>query len=392
MAAEEQDSDAPDLRLRATPRPVTRLKGALVLMLAAMLAFGLILLITHGFSHGKEELTAPDKPGAVAPHTLPWVLAALPKSYDQIRHVLTHLTRSLAPEEKSPTRAPARMSFAAPRSAIPALSPGARSRAHEALRAAHAGVFFDGIAAAKTPQASGSAPHHPRFGWRRHDASHYALLAGAIIPASLITGLKSDLSGPVLAQISENVYDSITGSHLLLPQGARLIGSYDNHIAYGQSRVRVVFSRIILPNGTSLALGHLPASDEAGYVGLTGGVDDHLFMLLKGASVSSLLGIAAEQGLGLGNSVLAQALRQSVISSANQGGEELVHKSINVAPTITVPPGTPFTVVVQKTLMLPAFRGEPSSASQMVRDAVSAGRQRRAKAHTALSFVRPEPR
>ena len=353
MTAEEQKSDPPELRLRATPRPVTRLKGALVGLLAVALALGLLALIARGVGQGTGKAKNHDKLKAVAPHTVPWMLAALPKSYAQIRRALVHLAAPPAPPAK--TAPPSPMALAAPGGAIPAVSARARSRAQEALRAARAGVFFSRIAAAKPPKAGGAERDKPGTNFLRRAASHYALLAGTIIPASLITGLKSDLSGPVLAQISENVYDSVTGAHLLLPQGARLIGSYDSHIAYGQSRVHVVFSRIILPNGASLALGHLPASDEAGYVGLTGVVDDHLFMLLKGASLSSLLGIAAEQGLGLGNSLLAQALRQSVISSANQGGEELVHKSINVAPTITVPPGTPLSVVVQQTLMLPAF-------------------------------------
>ena len=356
MAAEEQKPDSTALRLRAKPRPVTRLKGTLVAGIAVLCGGLLAILLITGV-HPAEQKTQPhDRLAPVHRVPVPWMLADLPKSYAHIRHALVALSHSLTPAPASFAAPSPRVPVSVPQLQSAALSPQAHKRLQEAARAARAGVFFPRLAGVKRPRAAGVGKTSSGVMWTPMSAAQYALEAGTIIPAVLITGLKSDLSGPVLAQITENVYDSISGAHLLLPQGARLIGSYDNHIAYGQSRVQVVFSRIILPNGASLALGHLPASDDAGYVGLSGGVDDHLFTLLKGAGLSSLLGIAAEQGLGLGNSLLAQALRQSVISSANQGGQELVHKSINVAPTITVPPGTTLTVVVQKTLMLPPFR------------------------------------
>jgi type IV secretion system protein VirB10 len=357
MAAEEPKPDAPELRLRATPRPVTRLKGALVVSLAVLFGALLVVLMVKGVHPFGPTTKSHERLPPVHPAQLPWMLADLPRSYAHIRHALAALSRPFTPTPVSREPMPPAVPLSLPEPTRAVLSPRARKRAAEAARALRAGVFFPRLAALKTQKPVHTRQNGSGVMWAPRSATRYALEAGTIIPASLITGLKSDLSGPVLAQITENVYDSISGAHLLLPQGARLIGSYDNHIAYGQSRVEVVFSRIILPNGASLALGHLPASDEAGYVGLSGGVDDHLFTLLKGAGVSSLLGIAAEQGLGLGNSLLAQALRQSVISTANQGGQELVHKSINVAPTITVPPGTTLTIVVQKTLMLPVFHG-----------------------------------
>ncbi len=357
MPAEEQKPDSPELRLRATPRPVTRLKGTLVVSVAGLFGALLLVLMLKGVPPLGRRTKSQDGPAPVHKAQLPWMLADLPRSYAHIRHALANLTPSFTSAPASVTANSSAAPLSTPDLTTASLSPRARKRAQEAARAARAGVFFPRLAAVTSAKPVSGEQERSRVMWAPMSATRYALEPGTIIPASLITGLKSDLSGPVLAQITENVYDSIRGAHLLLPQGARLIGSYDNHIAYGQSRVEVVFSRIILPNGVSLALGHLPASDEAGYVGLTGGVDDHLFRLLKGAGVSSLLGIAAEQGLGLGNSLLAQALRQSVISSANQGGQELVHKSINVAPTITVPPGTPLAIVVQKTLMLPAFHG-----------------------------------
>ena len=99
-------------------------------------------------------------------------------------------------------------------------------------------------------------------------ASPYELLAGTIIPASLITGLNSDLPGQVIAQVTQNLYDSVSGNILLMPQGARLIGKYDSVVPFGQSRALVVWQRIVMPNGTSIEIDNLPATDTEGYAGL----------------------------------------------------------------------------------------------------------------------------
>src|SRR3546814_11674231 len=88
--------------------------------------------------------------------------------------------------------------------------------------------------------------------------------AGSVIAASLITGLNSDLPGLVTAQVTENVYDSVTGRTLLLPQGSRLIGSYDSVVAFGQSRALVVWQRIILPDGSSIRIDNVPATEPQG--------------------------------------------------------------------------------------------------------------------------------
>ncbi|MDE2466969.1 MAG: TrbI/VirB10 family protein [Alphaproteobacteria bacterium] len=356
MTRDSHEPDSPALRLRAAPRPVTRLKRPLVVSVSVIAGLSLVFLIGRGFHNRAAGRRKPDSAQSVRPSSRPAVLEDLPSSYDRIRQTITHLVPSPPPVHRPRTLSrpwsPAGQDALRP---VPS-DAQARKAAEDAERARDAGVFFtrvEGVGRPKKARArvtAGSETGVDATGLR--GTSFYALLPGTIITASLITGLNSDLPGPVLAQLTRNVYDSVTGTHLLLPQGARLIGSYDNHIAFGQNRVRVVFSRIVLPNGAMLRLDKLPASDQRGYVGLSGGVDDHLLTLLKGATLSSFIGIAAQQGLGLGDSLLAQALRQSVQSSANQSGQELVHKSINVAPTITVAPGTPLVVVVQKTLLL----------------------------------------
>ena len=110
--------------------------------------------------------------------------------------------------------------------------------------------------------------------------SPYQLMAGTVIPASLITGLNSDLPGQVIAQVTENVYDTATGRFLLVPQGARVIGTYDSQVDFGQERALVVWQRIIVPDGSSIVIDNLPATDTAGYAGLADQVDFHTWRLL----------------------------------------------------------------------------------------------------------------
>ena len=114
-------------------------------------------------------------------------------------------------------------------------------------------------------------------------ASPNVLQAGAVIPASLITGVRSDLPGPVTAQVTEDVYDSPTGKILLIPQGARLIGQYDAQIAFGQSRALLIWNRLIMPNGKSIVLERQPGADSEGYAGLEDEVDNHWGMLFEAA-------------------------------------------------------------------------------------------------------------
>lgn len=182
--------------------------------------------------------------------------------------------------------------------------------------------------------------------------SPYQVMAGGVIAASLITGLNSDLPGLVIAQVTENVFDSATGRFLLIPQGSRLIGSYDSVVAFGQRRALLVWQRIILPDGASLQLDNLPATDAAGYAGLADQVDFHTWRLLKGVALSTLLGVGTELSLGDDESDLVRAIRQSTQQSASQAGQQIVGKQLDVQPTLRVRPGWPLRVIVHKDLIL----------------------------------------
>jgi type IV secretory pathway VirB10-like protein len=188
-------------------------------------------------------------------------------------------------------------------------------------------------------------------------ASPNILQAGSIISAALITGIRSDLPGQITAQVTENVYDSPTGQILIIPQGARLIGQYDNGVGFGQRRVLLVWNRIIMPNGRSIVLERQPGADSEGYAGLEDGVDYHWRELFKAAALSTLLSIGAESGSSSGESDILRALRQGASNSTSQIGRQIVGRQLDIAPTLTIRPGFPVRVIVARDLVLEPYGG-----------------------------------
>ncbi|RWN15217.1 TrbI/VirB10 family protein [Mesorhizobium sp.] len=182
--------------------------------------------------------------------------------------------------------------------------------------------------------------------------SPYQLMAGSVIAASLITGINSDLPGLVVAQVTENVHDTVTGNILLIPQGSRLIGVYDSVVAFGQKRALLVWQRILLPDGSSVEIDNLPASDTAGYAGLEDKVDFHTWQLIKGVALATLLGVGTEFSLGENESDLVKAIRESAQQNASRAGQRITEKNLNIQPTIIVRPGWPLRVIVHKDIVL----------------------------------------
>ncbi|PXA86579.1 conjugal transfer protein TrbI [Nostoc sp. 3335mG] len=187
--------------------------------------------------------------------------------------------------------------------------------------------------------------------------SPYVLSAGSVIAASLITGLRSDLPGLVAAQVTEDVYDSPTGRTLLVPQGSRLVGKYDSVVAFGQKRALVVWQRVILPDGSSVSLDNMPAADPAGYAGLQDRVDYHTWSLLKGVAISTLLGIGSDLQFS-GNGGLVEAIRQSATQNVSRAGDQLTAKALDIQPTITIRPGAPVRLLVDRDLVLKPWKGD----------------------------------
>jgi type IV secretion system protein TrbI len=186
--------------------------------------------------------------------------------------------------------------------------------------------------------------------------SPFTLMAGSIIPASLVTGLNSDLPGFVIGQVTENVYDTVSGRYLLIPQGTKIIGKYDSVVAFGQKRALVVWQRLIRPDGSSLVIENLPATDEGGYAGLEDRIDFHTWSLLKGIGLATLLGVGTELTIGDSENDLVAALLQSAQENTNRAGQQLIERQLDVQPTLTVRPGWPLRIIVHKDLVLEPYR------------------------------------
>lgn len=398
MPREEPPKVPPDaLVLRGRPRRVIRFRRRLVVALSALLCaavFGAAWLALDSMPRrlGREV------PAETARKTAPDGLLGLPGSYDQIPKPAPQLGPPL-PGDLGPSVVERERSLGL---APPGLRPNPEEDASRAERlrlaqqarqARESAVFFriskeagkeergrEGDRTERSragPERLGLDPERePGAQQRKLDflnrpaddgiynphalqrpASPYQVMAGTVISASLITGLNSDLPGLVTAQVTENVYDSVAGSTLLVPQGARLVGRYDSTIAHGQNRVLLVWQRIVMPNGRSIVLDNFPATDTAGYAGLEDEVDVHGWELLKGVVLSTVLGVGTELTFGEDESDLVRALRQSTQQSVNQAGQRITEKNLNIQPTITIRPGWPLRVIVYKDLVLRPYRG-----------------------------------
>ncbi len=181
--------------------------------------------------------------------------------------------------------------------------------------------------------------------------SPYILQAGSVIPAALITGLRSDLPGQIAAQVTAPVYDSPSGRYLLIPQGARLLGEYDSRIAAGQTRLLLVWTRLILPDGRSIILMREPGADASGAAGLEDEVDNHWGRILLAAGLATLLNIGAELGVDSDDDI-ARAIREAAQGTVGRAGDDIVRRQLSAPPTLTIRPGFPVRVMVTRDLIL----------------------------------------
>ncbi len=204
-----------------------------------------------------------------------------------------------------------------------------------------------------TPQRSEDRSTSPER--LRSPASPFVVQTGAVITAALVTGVRSDLPGQVIGQITQNVYDTPSGRHLLIPQGAKVVGRYDSRIANGQRRVLLAWTRLILPNGRSLQLDDLPGADPAGYSGLEDRVDRHWSHLFAMAALSTVLGVGAELGADDDDHAVIRAFRRGASDTFNDVGRQTVGKGLDLAPTLTVRPGAPVRVIVTRDLILEPY-------------------------------------
>jgi type IV secretory pathway VirB10-like protein len=210
----------------------------------------------------------------------------------------------------------------------------------------------------------------------RAPESGFCVMTGSVIPAVLVSGINSELPGPILAQVSQNVFDSATGKYLLVPQGSRLIGAYQNANAYGQQRVEIAWQRLIFPNTSSMTLPQMPGADQGGYAGFTDEVDNHYLRTFGTAALLSLISagqmvgqMATFGGGGASNGPYGYyqpnqwAMASQMAGSAASGqfgavGQQMIGQGMNRPPTIDIRPGYQFNVMVTQDLAFPgAYKG-----------------------------------
>ena len=256
-----------------------------------------------------------------------------------------------------PTASPAPLALLAP-SAPPPASPvpagGLSSDEDPNLRARKA--EFAGVGAAAADRLS-AVPPSP--------TAANEIRPGTVIPALLVTGINTDLPGQILAQVSRDVRDSLSGDHVLIPRGSRLVGTYDSHVAFGQRRALVSWSSIQLPDGSTLPIGNMPGADPAGLAGFRDRVNNHYLRTFSAATMLSVISAGAQLSQPGGSAYGTDGRRLTAEEqlAADLGrqwaevGEQLVSRNLDVQPSLTIRPGYRFRVVVTRDLVLPPWRG-----------------------------------
>ena len=368
------------------PRGRTLRAGPIGALLASLLGAG-VLAITLAFHPPRGQTQAGAEPSAAPPPP------AIP---DTIKNAKPRRASVLAPYDAGLAEHALRASYAD--------DPEQRAERDTLRKARGAGIFFESapapqeersqpeppVRSPEPPSGSSAAPtttgpsdpnlqeHKNAFlggkgGVATADylqraleppRSPYEIKAGTVLPAVLITAINSDLPGPVIAQVREHIYDTVTGDHLLVPQGSRLLAQYDSMVAWGQERVLVCWNRLILPNGDSIDLQCMPAADLQGAAGLADEVNEHWWRILKGATVATLLSAGTAFAAGdttSYNPSVGQVTARTASGEVGQIGQQITRSNLSIQPTITVRPGFSVNVIVTKDMIVPPYPDPPSA-------------------------------
>lgn len=361
------------------PRPHLMISRTMVLCFGAALAFIIVLAIATRKAPSELHQTASDEGKAAPSH----VISFLPSTYSDI-----------PPEKVAISRKPERSEQSSDLEKLLAQMLAERQKRAEAARTAP--LTFQGLnisdrSVSALPFDSKRSsdeqnPHPPKENQRDSDNrqddksaflstkrpsdiylgdtlhaphSEYQLMAGSLVPGVLLTGLNSDLPGQILGQVSQNVYDTVTGNYLLVPQGTKVLGEYDSRIVYGQERLLIVWTRLIFPNGRSISLEGMPGVDLSGAAGLTDQVNNHYLRLLTGVVFSSLLGATAQMAEGQNydniNPSYGQLATQGAARNLNDVGQQITRRNLAVQPTLEIRPGFRFNVFVHKDVILEPY-------------------------------------
>jgi type IV secretion system protein TrbI len=381
--SEEEDRLREELRLRPARPPVTRLSRTVLMSVGTCAIFAVAGALTMALYQGAGQSKAAEEHYSTISKQTPEELAALPVDYSAIgKTAVPQLGRplpgDLGQSQVKPSDPVAAKSTSdegdeearksglfAPTSSGPSIVslPGAEQALGAASRgAASAAESGPGAGLSQNMQnekiafVNGIVDQNTVSPFRvERPASRYLVQAGTVINAALIGGIRSDLPGDVTGQVTQHVYDSVTGKILLIPQGSKLIGEYDSQISVGQKRVLVVWTRLILPNGHSIVLERLTGADTQGFAGLEDEVDHHWGQLFMGGLLSMILGIGSQAGATNNDTAIAQAIRQGGSNTSSQVGQQVVGQDLNIQPTLMIRPGAPTVIIVKKDLVLAPY-------------------------------------
>lgn len=375
------------VRLRKSVVQVLVISGAVLVSGSLAWAFVIQPELREGARRRQVEAREDVARGAVRPSE---AVTEQPATYDRLPE--PRGSAGGAPGEVSPGKAaPGTTSTARPANEAGYVSRASAGGAVRTSRqsagrlAAGSGLFFaagpqerrdagraaGGAAGSTAGRAAGVAADDVRRGLTAHPdlgaiysghslaapLSPFELKAGAMVPAALLTAVDTSRAGPVVATVTQNVYDTVSGRHLLVPQGARLIGRAGGESAYGDRRAFLTWERLILPNGKSLVLTSEAAVDAQGAIGVRGQVDRRLLPLLVGtlfAGAITTLGQVARDGED-GGGLLGDAGDAAAIEGARVGGR-LIDREPEVRPSIRLRAGAPVRVMITRDLILEPYQ------------------------------------
>jgi len=360
QALERAPDGAPDLSIRARP-PSPRRLSRKVLMAGAIIAASIVTLALFiGLSERPErevrqadaQAAAGGPPESIRNASGQYATGDLPRAeLDAPRDMLwgengpPHAAELAPPEDAAWSGPPRGGVNAGAREAPP--DPQALARASP--------IIFDG-----RNRASASAVAD--LGEARLDArlmpprSRYELMAGAVGPAALITELNSEQPGRAIAQVTANVYDSVSGAHLLIPQGARLIGTYESDTSYGERRLVLIWNRLIFPNGWSISLRGMEGADPTGAAGLRDRTDNHLDRLAGAIGLSAIISVIADNAEDDDENSFAQSVGDAAAAEAARTGGRIVDRELGVRPTIRIRAGGAVRLLVTRDIELRPYR------------------------------------
>lgn len=357
---------SPDISIRAKPPSPRRLSRKVLLGGAIIMASIIAFAVLYGLSERPDRRQVAEAQSAAASGP-PESIRMAPQNYGAAD--LGASGDALLEESTADVLAPPEGDMWGSARTAPPMRESAAAPDPE-LTARVAPILFSATDA--SPNASGAASpdggRHGVFlasqrgGEDRLEArlapprSRYELLAGAVIPAALQTELNSDLPGRVIAHVTAPVFDSVTGRHLLIPQGARLIGAYDSATAYGDRRLLLVWNRLILPNGWSINLQGMEGADASGAAGVRDRTDNHLDRLTGAIALSAIISVVANEAEDEDQQSLTRSIGDAAAQEAARTGGRIVDRELSVRPTLRVRAGAPVRVLVTRDIVLRPYR------------------------------------